>query len=155
MCYFKAFLCFGCIILADLAHAESVLPSNKTNFSSLFNSKAGYYELETGDIRFCVSGTLQWLDNSQTDLGFRLGDLITFNSLHNGTQTNKVSNFCLITTKFKYTSEGIKMTLRHDRCDNQSDELDLTQTIRFLPNGILKYTLSDPSVECTFKKATQ
>lgn len=151
MRYFKLILLSSCVLLTIQLQAQVVLPSNKTKFESLFNSKAGSYTLLNGDPTFCDSGQLKWLDDTQPDLGFSLGNLITFNGLHNGTQTNKVPNFCLVTTKFKYTSEGITMALRHDRCDNPEDSLDSSQTLRFLAGNKLQYTVEDTDVMCNFE----
>lgn len=151
MRYYKFLLCFSCILVSCAIHAKTVLPSNKTKFESLLNSKIGNYERLSGDPVFCDSGELQWLDKTQPDLGFRLGSLITFNALHNGTQTNKVPNFCLVTTKFKYTSEGLTMTLRHNRCENDSDNLDTSQTLRFLADHKIQYSIENTDVECTFE----
>jgi len=151
MRYFKLILFSSCVLLTIQLQAQVVLPSNKTKFESLFNSKAGSYTLLNGDPIFCDSGRLKWLDDTQPDLGFSLGNLITFNGLHNGTQTNKVPNFCLVTTKFKYTSEGVAMTLRHDRCKNDDDALDTTKTLRFLANHKINFTINNNQVECTFE----
>ena len=151
MRYYKFLLYLSCILVTCVLHAKTVLPSNKTKFESLLNSNIGSYELVSGDPAFCDSGKLAWLDDTQPDLGFRLGNIITFNALHNGTQTNKVSNFCLVTTKFKYTNEGLTMTLRHNRCENESDILDTSQTLRFLTEHKIQYTIENSEVFCTFE----
>lgn len=130
--------------------AKSPLPSNKSQFIQLLSSKVGSYELQSDNSDTCASGQLTWLDKSNPNLGFKLGEEIVFSGLHNGTQTNKVSNFCLVTTKFKFTTESITMSLRQTRCDNQSDNLDTSKTIRFLSASTLEYSVENTNIHCEF-----
>ena len=148
---YKVLLCVCCLFFANQSFAKTILPSNKTKFVSLFNSKVGDYELVSGDARYCDSGSLMWLDKNNTDLGFRLGSLISFIDLHNGTQTNKVPDFCLVTTKFKYSNIGLTMDLRQDRCDNNSDILDVSRTLNFVSDTQLEYLIKNANVQCKFE----
>jgi len=152
MHYSKIAFIIAFALFSQLCDAKSVLPSNKSQFVKLLNANLGSYKLTTGTSELCTSGELQWINKNNTNLGFSLGSGITFNALHNGTQTNKVANFCLVTTKFKYTSEGITMTLRHDRCDNPEDSLDSSQALRFLAGNKLQYTVENTDVLCNFEQ---
>ena len=152
MHYSKIAFIIAFALFSQLCAAKSVLPSNKSQFVKLLNANLGSYKLTTGTSELCASGELQWINKNNTNLGFSLGSGITFNALHNGTQTNKVPNFCLVTTKFKYTSEGITMSLRHDRCDNPEDSLDSSQTLRFLAGNKLQYTVENTDVLCNFEQ---
>ncbi|KKL52356.1 hypothetical protein LCGC14_2286260, partial [marine sediment metagenome] len=71
--------------------------------------------------------------------------------LHHGTQTNKVANFCLVTTKYKYTTQSITMSLRHTRCENEVDNLDTSQTLRFISPTTLTYSVENSDVLCQFE----
>lgn len=42
---YKVLLCVGCLFFANQSFAKTILPSKKTKFVSLFNSKVGDYEL--------------------------------------------------------------------------------------------------------------
>jgi len=148
---YKALFCMVGVLFTQVSDAKSVLPSNKSQFVKLLNAKLGSYKLIAGNSDICSSGELSWHNKNDTDLGFSLGSGIIFNALHNGTQTNKVPNFCLVTTKFKYTSEGLTMTLRHNRCENDSDNLDTSQTLRFLADHKIQYSIENTNVECTFE----
>lgn len=150
MHYSKVLFYAVVILFTTMSNAKTVLPSNKSQFVKLLNANLGSYELIAGNSDLCATGELSWHDKNNTDLGFSLGNGIIFNALHNGTQTNKVANFCLVTTKFKYTSEGVTMTLRHNRCDNDSDNLDTSQTLRFLADHKIQYIIENTDVECNF-----
>ena len=77
--------------------------------------------------------------------------LISFIDLHNGTQTNKVPDFCLVTTKFKYSNIGLTMDLRQDRCDNNNDILDVSRTLNFVSDTQLEYLIKNANVQCKFE----
>lgn len=151
MYFYKVLFCAALILFVNASNAKSVLPSNKSQFVKLLNTHLGSYKLIAGNSDICTSGELNWHNKSDTNLGFSLGSGIIFNALHNGTQTNKVPNFCLVTTKFKYTSEGLTMTLRHNRCENDSDNLDTSQTLRFLADHKIQYSIENTDVECIFE----
>ncbi|MGO2365923.1 MAG: hypothetical protein ACTH56_04660 [Pseudoalteromonas sp.] len=151
MYVYKVLFCAALILFVNMSNAKSVLPSNKSQFVKLLNNHLGSYKLISGNSDICSSGELSWHNKNETDLGFSLGNGIIFNALHNGTQTNKVPNFCLVTTKFKYTSEGLTMTLRHNRCENDSDNLDTSQTLRFLADHKIQYSIENTDVECNFE----
>lgn len=139
------------LLTSHLAAARGPLLSNKSQFIPLLNSKMGFYELLSGNNDVCASAELVWLDKDNPDLGFQLGDNIVFKGLHNGTQTNKVANFCLVTSKFKFTTQSITMSLRHTRCDNQSDSLDINKTIQFSSANTLEYRVENTAVDCKFQ----
>ncbi|MGO2478320.1 MAG: hypothetical protein ACTH7Q_08140 [Pseudoalteromonas sp.] len=151
MYVYKVLFFVALILFVNVSNAKSVLPSNKSQFVKLLNNHLGSYKLTSGNSDICSSGELSWHNKNETDLGFSLGSGIIFNALHNGTQTNKVSSFCLVTTKFKYTSEGLTMTLRHNRCENDSDNLDTSQTLRFLADHKIQYSIENTDVECNFE----
>ena len=139
------------LLTSHLVAARGPLPSNKSQFIPLLSSKIGFYELLSGNNDVCASGELTWLDKNNPDLGFQLGDNIVFKGLHNGTQTNKVANFCLVTSKFKFTTQSITMSLRHTRCDNQTDSLDINKTLRFLSAKKIEYRVESAKVDCKFQ----
>ncbi|MBE0361819.1 MULTISPECIES: hypothetical protein [Pseudoalteromonas] len=127
-------------------------PSNKTRFIPLLKSKLGAYEVLSTNSALCVDSELSLLEKNNPSAGFKLGEQIIFGSLHNGTQTVKKPNFCFITSSLKYKSDGLDNGLRMSRCEDTVNEKTIRQSIQFLANNTLKYTLSEPSVECTFKK---
>lgn len=139
------------LLTSHLAIARGPLPSNKSQFIPLLSSKLGFYELLSGNNDVCASGELAWLDKNNPDLGFQLGDNIVFKGLHNGTQTNKVANFCLVTSKFKFTTQSITMSLRHTRCDNQADSLDINKTVNFSSANTIVYRVENAAVNCKFQ----
>lgn len=139
------------LLTSHLAIARGPLPSNKSQFIPLLSSKLGFYELLSGNNDVCASGELAWLDKNNPDLGFQLGDNIVFKGLHNGTQTNKVANFCLVTSKFKFTTQSITMSLRHTRCDNQADSLDINKTVNFSSANTIEYRVENTEVNCKFQ----
>lgn len=151
MRYSEVLLYGVCLCMSALGSAKTELPSNKSQFISLLNSKVGNYQLVAGAAEQCAPGSLAWLDDSNPDLGFKLGNSIIFNALHNGTQTNKVANFCLVTTKYKYTTQSIILSLRHTRCENDSDNLDTSQTLRFIADSRLHYSVEDSDTVCQFE----
>jgi len=145
-------LVFTLLLISDPAFARGPLLSNKSQFVSLLNSKINHYKLTSGNSDVCASGKLAWLDNTNPDLGFKLGEDIVFSGLHNGTQTNKVANFCLVTSKFRFTTQSITMSLRHTRCDNQQDTLDTSKTLRFLSATTVEYKVENTDIHCQFSK---
>ena len=151
MRYRKVLLCLVSVFLSTVVSAKTELPSNKSQFINLFNTKVGSYQLVSGEAKMCAGGQLAWLDANEPDLGFKLGDEIIFNNLHHGTQTNKVANFCLVTTKYKYTTQSITMSLRHTRCENETDNLDTSQTLRFISPTTLAYSVESSNVRCQFE----
>jgi hypothetical protein len=136
------------------AHAFSE-PSNKTRFVPLLKTKLGVYEVVSANSGLCVNGNLSLIDASDPEKGFKLGEQIVFDSLHNGTRTIKKPNFCFITSSLKYKSNGLENALRMSRCENEINEKIISQNIYFLANNTLQYTLSEPSVQCTFKKSPE
>lgn len=126
--------------------------SNKARFIPLLQSKLGAYEVVASNSSLCVNANLTFINPNNADNGFMLGEQIVFNSLHNGTRTIKKPNFCFITSSLKYKKNGIENSLRMSRCDNPINEKSLSQTLVFLDNNTLKYTLTDPEVECEYKK---
>ena len=151
MRYSEVLLFVVCLCMSTVGNAKTELPSNKTQFISLFSSKVGNYQLVDGIAKYCPPGRLSWLDENNPDLGFKLGNGIIFNALHNGTQTNKVANFCLVTTKYKYTTQSITLSLRHTRCENDSDNLDTSQTLRFIADSRLHYSVKNSDTDCQFE----
>ncbi|NMM39687.1 hypothetical protein HHO47_02250 [Pseudoalteromonas arctica] len=151
MRYRKVLLCLVSVCLSTVVSAKTELPSNKSQFINLFNTKVGSYQLVSGDAKMCAGGQLAWLDANEPDLGFKLGDKIIFNNLHHGTQTNKVANFCLVTTKYKYTTQSITMSLRHTRCENEIDNVNTSQMLRFISPTILAYSIESSNVRCQFE----
>ena len=151
MHYYKILLWVSSLLVSNILCAKTELPSNKSQFINLFNTKVGRYQLVSGDAKMCASGALALLDENEPDLGFKLGDEIIFNNLHHGTQTNKVANFCLVTTKYKYTTQSITMSLRHTRCENEVDNLDTSQTLRFISPTTLTYSVENSDVLCQFE----
>ena len=151
MHYYKILLWVSSLLVSNILCAKTELPSNKSQFISLFNNKVGDYRLVAGTAEHCAPGQLAWLDQSNPDLGFKLGNGIIFNALHNGTQTNKVANFCLVTTKYKYTTQSITLSLRHTRCENDSDNLDTSQTLRFIADSRLHYSVENSDIDCQFE----
>ena len=151
MRYSEVLLYTICLSMSALGCAKTELPSNKSQFISLLNSKVGNYQVVAGTADNCTSGSLTWLDKNNPDLGFKLGNSIMFNALHNGTQTNKVANFCLVTTKYKYTTQSITMSLRHTRCENDSDNLNTSQTLRFIADSRLHYSVENSDNVCQFE----
>ena len=130
-------------------------PSNKTRFIPFLKSKLGAYEVVSTNSGLCVNSDLSLTDESDLSAGFKLGEQIVFGSLHNGTRTIKKPNFCFITSTLKYKSDGLENGLRMSRCENPANEKTISQSIKFLADNTLKYTLSEPNVECTFKKADE
>ncbi|GAA60676.1 hypothetical protein P20652_2542 [Pseudoalteromonas sp. BSi20652] len=130
-------------------------PSNKTRFIPLLKSQLGHYEVTSTNSGLCVNSNLSLTDSSDASAGFKLGEQIVFGPLHNGTQTIKKPNFCFITSTLKYKSDGLENGLRMSRCENLANEKTISQKIEFFANNTLKYTLSDPSVECMFKKVDE
>lgn len=139
------------LVTSTFVDAKSILPSNKSQFIHLLSAKVGSYMLLSGAADRCTAGQLTWLDKKDPNLGFKLGDAIVFNGLHNGTQTNKVANFCIVTTKFKFTTQSITMSKRHTRCDNESDNLDTSKTLRFLSANTLEYRVENTDIQCQFQ----
>jgi hypothetical protein len=136
-----------------LVSADTVAkPSNKSRFIPLLKTKLGAYEVVSANSALCVNSQLSFINSAVPDEGFSLGPQIVFDSLHNGTQTIKKPNFCFITSSLKYKSDGIENGLRMSRCENPAHEKTIRQAIYFLANDMLSYTLSEPNVECTFKK---
>lgn len=127
-------------------------PSNKTRFIPLLKTKLGNYEVTSSNSALCTNSRLEFNDPNDPEKGFRLGEQILFNSLHNGTRTIKKPNFCFITSSLKYKTVGLENSLRMSRCDNPIHERTIEQTITFLTDTTLQYTLDDPSVECEFIK---
>ncbi|WP_024609915.1 hypothetical protein [Pseudoalteromonas sp. TB64] len=127
-------------------------PSNKTRFIPLLKTKLGAYEVVSANSALCVNSRLSLQDEKNASAGFKLGNEIIFGPLHNGTQTTKKPNFCFITSSLKYKSDGLENSLRMSRCENLANEKIINQSIKFLPNNVITYTLSEPSVECTFKQ---
>ena len=130
-------------------------PSNKARFIPLLKSKLGTYKVVSANSGLCVNSDLSLINASNPSEGFKLGEQIVFGSLHNGTQTIQKPNFCFITSSLKYKNDGLDNGLRMSRCDDPINEKTIRQSIRFLPNDMLIYTLSSASVECKFKKVTQ
>ena len=149
------YLSLALLLVLFISFPSLAEPSNKARFIPLLKSKLGAYQVISANSSLCVDSQLHFTNKNNPSEGFRLGKQIVFGTLHNGTQTKKKPNFCFITSSLRYKSDGLDNGLRMTRCDKSINERTIRQTIRFLPNGILKYTLSDPSVECTFKKATQ
>ena len=133
------------------AHAVAT-PSNKSRFIPLLKTKLGAYEVVSANSALCVNSQLSLVNPDNEDAGFTLGGQIIFDSLHNGTQTVKKPDFCFVTSSLKYKSDGIENGLRMSRCENPANEKIISQSIYFLANDTLKYTLSQASVACTFKK---
>jgi hypothetical protein len=134
------------------AHAVAK-PSNKSRFIPLLETKLGAYEVVSANSALCVNSQLRLINPADPDAGFTLGEQIVFDSLHNGTQTIKKPNFCFVTSSLKYKSDGLENSIRTSRCENPINEKIISQTLYFGANNTLTYTLSEPQVECSFKKA--
>jgi len=130
-------------------------PSNKTRFIPLLKSKLGTYNVVSSNSQLCVNSKLTLIKDNNPSAGFQLGKKIIFGSLHNGTQTIKQPGFCFITSTIKYKSDALEYDLRLSRCENISNEGTLRQSIQFLANNTLKYTLSDSDVTCIFEKVNE
>ena len=130
-------------------------PSNKTRFIPLLKSKLGAYDVVSTNSGLCVNSNLSLTEENNPNSGFKLGEQIIFGPLHNGTQTVKKPGFCFITSSLKYKSDGLENGLRMSRCENPANEKTISQSIKFLADNTLKYTLSEPSVECIFKKSDE
>ena len=127
-------------------------PSNKARFIPLLKTKLGNYEVTSSNSGLCTNSRLQFNNPEDPEQGFSLGEEILFNSLHNGTRTIKKPNYCFITSSLKYKTDGLENSLRMSRCDNPIHEGAIKQSITFLTDNTLKYTLDNPSVECEFIK---
>ena len=152
MGYRKILLCFVFVFFSTTISAKTELPSNKSQFISLLNTKVGTYKLVSGSANVCTDGQLTWFDKSSPSLGFKLGEGIVFSALHHGTQTNKTANFCLVTTKYKYTTQRVTLSLRHTRCENQADNLDTSQMLHFISPTHIKYSVENTDVRCEFER---
>ena len=135
---------FSCYAMAGL--------SNKARFIPLLKTKLGNYEVTSSNSGLCTNSRLQFNDANDPEQGFSLGEQILFNSLHNGTRTIQKPNYCFITSSLKYKTNGLENSLRMSRCDNPIHERSFKQSITFLTDNTLKYTLDNPSVECEFIK---
>jgi hypothetical protein len=143
-----AFITFT-IIASEFALAA---PSNKNRFIPLLTSKLGSYTVVEKNASLCVDAKLSLINPNIPDAGFTLGTQIVFENLHNGTQTLKKPGFCFITSSLKYKSDGLDNKIRMSRCINPANEKTFQQRIHFINDTTLTYSLSEPSVECTFKK---
>ncbi|MEM5511281.1 hypothetical protein WNY79_00135 [Pseudoalteromonas sp. AS84] len=155
MSYRKVLLCLSCLFLSNVLFAKTATPSNKSRFIPLLKTKLGNYKVVSANSSLCVDSQLSLINPVYPGAGFKLGSQIVFESLHNGTRTTKKPNFCFITSTLKYKSDGLENGLRMSRCENPANEKTISQSIKFLADNTLKYTLSEPSVECTFKKADE
>ncbi|WP_213609897.1 hypothetical protein [Pseudoalteromonas sp.] len=126
--------------------------SNKARFIPLLKTKLGNYEVTSSNSGLCINSRLQFNNANDPEQGFSLGKEILFNSLHNGTRTIEQPNYCFITSTLRYKTDGLENSLRMSRCDNPIHEKSIKQSITFLTDNRLKYTLDNPSVECEFIK---
>ncbi|WP_404344087.1 hypothetical protein [Pseudoalteromonas mariniglutinosa] len=125
-------------------------PSNKPQLLAVVNANLGdYLPVEDSDSQ-CQAASLQILNTSTG--GFSLGRLIDFSALHNGTQTKKIADFCLVTTQLKYVRNGIIRSQRYNRCKNKDDEGSVVDSVMFKEDGQIVYTLSKPALKCVFVK---
>ncbi len=127
-------------------------PSNKSRFIPLLKTMLGDYHVVTANSPLCVNSQLSLINPVYPDAGFKLGDNIAFESLHNGTRTTKKPNFCFVTSSFRYKSDGVDNSLKMSRCIDPANEKTIRQSIEFTSASTLTYTLNNPAVKCTFKR---
>ncbi|MGX1111005.1 hypothetical protein ACSSVW_000384 [Pseudoalteromonas sp. MBR-15] len=149
----RYYYCLVLFLFSNSLLASALLdvkPSNKTQFLSLIKAKQGDYALVSGSDEVCKSAPFSLV--KQPTQGFTLGSLIDFSDLHNGTQTKKIPDFCIVTSKLKYFVNGIVRTNRYSRCNDENDEGTTVEDLRFEDNDKITYTLSQPAVSCVFEK---
>ena len=112
----------------------------------------GDYQVVTANSPLCVDSQLSLINPVYPDAGFKLGEHIAFESLHNGTRTTKKPNFCFVTSSYKYKSDGADNSLKMSRCIDPNNEKTIRQSIKFTSVTTLKYTQNTPAVECTFAR---
>ncbi len=152
MSYRKILLCMSCLFLSNVLFAKTVTPSNKSRFIPLLKTMLGDYQVVTANSPLCVDSQLSLINPVYPDAGFKLGEHIAFESLHNGTRTTKKSNFCFVTSSYKYKSDGVDNSLKMSRCIDPNNEKTIRQSIKFTSVTTLKYTQNTPAVECTFAR---
>lgn len=149
----RYYFCLVFFLFSTSSYASALLdvkPSNKTQFLALIKDKQGNYKVKEGSDAVCQNASFSLIKEPMQ--GFRLGTLIDFSDLHNGTQVKKIPNYCVVSSKLKYFVNGIVRTKRYFRCDNEGDNGSTTEDLRFKDNGNITYTLSKPDVSCVFEK---
>ncbi|MEL0635041.1 hypothetical protein V6237_20015, partial [Pseudoalteromonas carrageenovora] len=60
----------------------------------------------------CVDSQMSLINPVYPDACFKLGSQIVFDSLHNVKRTTKKTDFCFVTSSFKYKRDGVDNSLR-------------------------------------------